>query len=410
MKKNVKDQQAPAANQKWWRYLGPGIITAAIVFGPSKITITSKMGASYGYQLIWLAVVAIGFMVLFTDMASRIAYARQESLLQIIRSKWGNIVPLIVGSGIFLVTASFQAGNAIGVGIAIGEMTNTESSVWVVVFTLAAISMLFFRSFYKVLERMMIGLVILMLVSFVATLFLSAPSLTQMAKGMIPGVPLGSAPLIIAFTASCFSIVAAFYQTYLVQERRRNRPLENGYQTAESRPGILLLGLLVIIVMACAAAVLHKNGWPVHSAMDMAKALEPLFGQNASWLFLLGLFGASFSSLIGNATVGGSLMGDALHNNSSLDSRKNRWLIATVMLTGGIVAILFGKLPLQAIILAQSLTIFIVPLIGFSLYNIANDRQIMGTLVNNSFQKLMGALGILLLLILAIINGINLLT
>ncbi len=45
--------------RKWLLSLGPGIITAAVVFGPSKMTITSKMGAVYSYSLLWIVVVAI---------------------------------------------------------------------------------------------------------------------------------------------------------------------------------------------------------------------------------------------------------------------------------------------------------------------------------------------------------------
>ncbi len=45
--------------RKWILSLGPGIITAAVVFGPSKMTITSKMGAVYGYSLLWIVVIAI---------------------------------------------------------------------------------------------------------------------------------------------------------------------------------------------------------------------------------------------------------------------------------------------------------------------------------------------------------------
>lgn len=367
------------------------------------------MGASYGYSLIWLTVVAIGFMIVFTEMAARIAHAKKESLLQIMRNKWGNTIPVIVGAGIFLVTTSFQAGNSIGVGISIGEMTGTTPAIWIALFTLAAISMLFFRSFYKTLEKCMISLVILMLLSFIVTFILSKPSFKDLASGLVPQIPEGSAPLVIAFTASCFSIVAAFYQTYLVQERYKNRPAHSGgYNKAESRPGIILLGVLVIIVMGCAAAVLHTNNIPVNTAMDMARALEPLFGEFATLLFLLGLFGASFSSLVGNAAIGGSLMGDALYNNSSFDFKKNRILIATVMIIGASIAIIFGKLPLQAIVIAQSLTIFIVPIIGISLFKIANDKEIMGELVNTNFQKLIGILGLLLLITLAAINAYNL--
>jgi Mn2+/Fe2+ NRAMP family transporter len=136
----------------------------------------------------------------------------------------------------------------------------------------------------------------------------------------------------------------------------------------------------------------------------MAKALEPLYGEYASVLFYLGLFGASFSSLVGNATVGGSLMGDALGWGDGFRDKKVKFLIATVMLIGATVAILFGKLPLEMIILAQSITIFLVPFIGFALLSIANDKTIMGAKVNTRYQAIVGFMGWLLITLLAVFN------
>lgn len=379
----------------------PGIITAAIVFGPSKITITSKMGASYGYDLLWVVAAAILFMIVYTGMATRIAHATDVSILTTIRHKWGSRASISVGVGIFLVTISFQAGNAIGTGIAVAEMTHTPANWWILIFTALALSLLFFRTFYRILEKLMIALVILMLLAFCITLVVIRPGADNILGGFIPRIPEGSTGLVIAFTASCFSLVAAFYQAYLVQEQKR-RGL---YSPANSAvPGILLLGVLVLIVMLCAGSALHSQGIPVNSAMDMARALEPLFGPYATHLFLAGLFGASFSSLVGNATVGGTMLADALYNESGLESPKVRWLIAVIMIAGAIIALIFGRVPLQAIVVAQSVTIFIVPVIGISLLLLANNKKIMGASANTLLQNVLGLTGLAILIVLAVVN------
>ncbi len=392
---------------RWLLTLGPGIITAALVFGPSKITITSKMGAVYGYSLSWIVVVAILFMAVFTNMGERIGLASHQSLLTLIRNKWSKRVAVLIGVGIFLVATSFQAGNSVGVGIAIAEATNTPTVVWILVFNILGISLLFFRGFYKILERLMILLVGIMLFSFVTTLFYAKPEIGGIISGFVPTIPQGSEGLVIAFMASCFSIVGAFYQAYLVQERRKLSPVpEDTSKKAEhgSLTGILLLGIMSLVVMICAAAVLKPNGIPVNSASDMAKALEPLFGVYAADMFLAGLFGASFSSLVGNATLGGTLLSDALGYGSNLSSKLTRVLIGLVMVCGAIIAIIFGKLPLELIVFAQSITIFLVPFIGFVLYSIASKETIMGKYVNGFSTKIIGALGLLLLLVLAVYN------
>lgn len=383
--------------------LGPGIIIAALVFGPSKITITTMLGATYNYSLLWIVVVAIFFMAIFTSMSARIGIAMEKSLLTTISQKWGKPVGIAIGLGIFLVTVSFQAGNSIGIGIAISEPTHTSQVPWIVLFNGIAIGLLFFKAFYKVLEKIMITLIFLMLFAFVTTLILSKPSFSDITVGLIPSIPEGSIGLVIAFMASCFSIVGACYQSYLVQERKRIHPgiPQSG---KESIVGMCILGLMSAILLVCSAAVLHPKGIAIHSATDMARALEPAFGKYAAYLFLAGLAGASFSALIGNATLGGTLSADALGYGGKLSSKMTRLLIALVMVIGAIIAIVFGKLPIQLIILAQAVTIFIVPFIGISLYMVANDRKLMGEYRNKSFSNIFGGIGLIVMIFLAVSN------
>ena len=390
--------------KKFMLSLGPGIITAALVFGPSKMTITSKLGADYGYSLLWIVALAIFFMVIFTSIGARIGVASKKSLLNTIRDKWGNKVAIAIGLGMFFVTTSFQAGNSVGVGLAVAEITGTSQVLWIIVFNVIGIGLLFFRSFYKVLEKLMIILVGVMLFSFVTTLFLVKPNLQEVTVGFLkPSVPIGSLGLVIAFFASCFSIVGAFYQSYLVQERIKLNP-EIVEKKSNSITGILILGIMSAIVLICAAAVLNTQGLKVNSASDMAKAIEPLFGNYASALFLIGLFGASFSSLVGNATVGGTLIGDALGYGSELNSKPVKAAIALVMIFGAAIAIIFGKLPLELIVFAQSVTIFLVPFIGVAMFAISIDAKIMGKYKNTKSATVFAFIGLLILVFLAFSN------
>jgi manganese transport protein len=387
----------------WVRSLGPGIITAALVFGPSKITITSKLGAEYGYSLLWIVVVAIFFMVVFTSMGARIGIASDEPLLGLISRKWGRTARIAIGVGVFFVTASFQAGNSIGIGLSLSELTHTSAVGWIVFFNVLGISLLFFRSFYKILEKIMIMLICMILCAFVTTLIMIKPGFQPVLSGIVPSIPRGSLTLVIAFIASCFSIVGAFYQSYMVQERRRVNPAIR--QTGrDSFTGIFLLGIISAIVLICGATVLHPAGIRVNSARDMSKALEPLLGKYASILFLCGLFGASFSALVGNSSLGGTMLGDALGYGSQLNSKQVRVLIALVMLVGAVVAIAFGKLPIELLIFAQSVTILIVPFIGLAMYAIANDGRIMGPLRNKGTDKLAGGIGLLMLILLGVMG------
>ncbi|MBE8719290.1 Nramp family divalent metal transporter [Sphingobacterium pedocola] len=386
----------------WINSVIPGIIIAAVVFGPSKMTITSKLGASYGYSLVWIVPIAIFFMAIFTGMGSRIGMQNTKSLIQLIQMKYGRLAVLCIGVGIFLVAASFQAGNAIGVGISLAEPTGTKPHIWLIIFTIMGISLLFFRSFYRVMERLMLFMVLLMFLSFIVTLILAKPDMESFFRGSIPSLPNGSEGLILAFMASCFSIVGAFYQAYIVQERKK-RSATGVYQD-KSLMGVIMLAVMSIVVMMCAASILYPRQSEVKSALDMANVLTPLFGSYASGVFLTGLFAASFSSLVGNATVGGSLLAEALGLKKGMDKLGSRVCIASVMVIGASVAILFQGLPLQLIVLAQSITIFLVPFIGYMMFDISNDASIMKDNKNTKFQQAGGLLGLLFLTGLAVYN------
>ena len=378
------------------RSLGPGIITAALVFGPGSLTINTKLGASFGFSLLWVLVLSTLFMIAFTSMSTRIGLDSTTSLITRIKIEMNPVLGVLCGISVFLITASFQAGNTIGASISFSELSGTPLWMWVSFFSLATILLLFFKSFYQILESLMIGLVSIMLLCFLLTLIMAGPNLITMAHGLIPSVPKGSDYLIISLTASSFSIVGAFYQSYLVREKKWKKEGKN-ISLKESRTGIITLGLLSSLVMSCASAVLHDHEMTVESASDLGKALEPLFGQFASTLFMIGLFAASFSSMIGNATIGGVILSDTIFNRSKLSHWSVRSMVILVIIIGAFVALIFGNLPLQLIIFAQGITILIVPLIAVVLVIFSSTRFISSELRNSVYMKFMGILGILIL-------------
>lgn len=386
-----------------FRKIGPGIITAALVFGPGSLTITIKLGAGYGYHLLWAVLLAIVFMTTFTAMSARIGLAIERSLIQEIRARYGRFLSIVIGLGVFLTTASFQAGNAVGAGVSFGELFHTSSAPWIVFFSGFAIALLFFRSFYQILEKIMIGLVLLMITAFLLTVLISRPNLIEIFKGFVPGLPSGAEYLTVALMASSFSIVGAFYQSYLVREKNWKR--EDAKECiAESRNGIIILGLLSTLVMICAGAVLFEAQKTANTPADLALALEPLFGRFTYAVFMIGFFAASFSSLLGNATIGGSILADTFSWGHQLQRVPTRAMIIVVILCGAGVALYFGAIPLQLIVMASGITAIIAPAAAIIIFLIARSEKIMGDLKNAMRTDIIGLVGLVALLIMISYN------
>ncbi len=346
--KNLKDQNSSFSNRNHPKkpksllsYLGPGFITAALVFGPGSLTVISKLGAGFGNAFLWVIAIAAFFMIVFVGMSIRIGLATEVSLLTTIRQRWGKGVSAFIGISIFLVVVSFQAGNTVGAGLAFSELSGTSITPWILFVTGLSIFLLYFKSFYKILEKLMLLLVSVMFVSFLGTLLIIRPDFTEIMMGFVPSLPAGSLLLAIALVASSFSIVGAFYQSYLVQEKGWKED-QSKQAKAEGISGIVMLGVIGSMILICAGSVLNPLNVEINSAADMGLAIEPLFGGLAKVLFMIGLFGASFSSLIGNATIGGTLLSDALGYGSRLSNTVTRLFIMLVMVAGATIAVWFG--------------------------------------------------------------------
>jgi len=108
--------------QPWYKRLGPGLITAAVVLGPGSIVSSSTAGAKAGYGLVWMLVLSAVVMATFTSMGARIGCALEESFLQHLAKRWGRPIAALTGFSAFFVAAGFQFGNNLGVAVAMEGM------------------------------------------------------------------------------------------------------------------------------------------------------------------------------------------------------------------------------------------------------------------------------------------------
>ena len=101
--------------RSWYNALGPGLITACVVIGPGSILTSSKVGASQGYGMAWVVLVAVAFMMTFLTLGAKLGVVTRESSCQIIADRLGRWLALLIGISVFFISASFQFGNNLGV-------------------------------------------------------------------------------------------------------------------------------------------------------------------------------------------------------------------------------------------------------------------------------------------------------
>lgn len=379
--------------------LGPAIITASVVLGPGSILANSTTGATYGYQMAWVLMIAVVLMIGMTALSTRLGVLMQSTIGEEVARRAGRPFAVLIGVTIFLVASCFQFSNNTGVLAAFEPfITGNQKTISLILLTLAnatAISaLLFARDLYRHIENLMKILVGLMVVGFMGNLILAKPSLSGILAGFIPSVPEGSANSIlpragqpdvfrpvVAMIGTTFSIAAAYYQSYLVQQKGWTKA---NYRTSiiDTLTGIGMLGLISLVIMCTASAAFH--GKPIaeelKSAADFARQLEPTFGPGAKYLFCAGIFAGAISSFLVNALIGGAMLSDGCGFGGRMEDRGVRICTVFALLIGYGVAVYMVlknvQPPVNLIIFAQSVTVLGGPLIAIVLIWLATRSDL----------------------------------
>ena len=383
--------------------IGPGFIIASVVLGPGSITVSSKIGATHGYSLLWVIVFSGLAMGIYVHMASRFGVTQDKTILQTIADNYGRWFAALIGVSSFVMASSFQFGNNLGVATALNTLTGVSENVWPFVFTGAAVVLVFFaKGLYKILEKLMIVLVMTMIIAFLLNLIFTKPDLAATASGFVPSIPTSGLDELAALVATTFVLHVAIYQSYLSQDKGWKIPdMKRGFR--DTVASIIMLGGITGMIIMTSAAALHPKGIMVANAADMAIQLEALFGRFAKIIFSIGLWAAAFSSLTVNAVVGGGLLSDGLGLGRSMEEKAPRIFTITAMVIGMIISLILlniNKNVVSHLIVAQASTLFAVPAVAIGLFLISNNKKVMGKYVNTWRQNILAVFGLVLILLM----------
>ena len=380
------------------RQIGPALVLATVVIGPGSLTLHTRAGSVYGYALLWVPVVATVLMAVFTWISARIGLVTGKTLFQVTREKYGARVAQIGGVFGYLAVLAFQAGNSAAVGFAMNAFFGGDPRLWATVLFFPALGLIFLPNLYGKLELLVKVIVGLMLLSFAGTLAIVGVDAGGMLAGLAPSFPdQPSIFLMLGMTATTFSIAAAVYQSYLMREKKWG--VERlGSASIDTIAGIGILGLISIVILLTSAGAIYGSAVAVDSAEGMAQQLEPLIGPAAFYLFILGFFFASFSSLVVNPLIGATLLTDALDRDSSMDGRPVKLWTGVAMAAGLLVILLFKGTPVELIRTAQAFAVVAFPLLGFLVLAISRDKKLMGGHVPGPWVSGIALMGYLIIL------------
>lgn len=382
--------------------MGPSFVAGAWQFGPGNLTTAVQAGSGFQYALIWVIAISTLLMIFLTDMSVRLGICSPVSLISSIKDELGTWVGVLAGIGIFLITLCFSVGNAVGSGLGASLLFGGNPVMWSVVATILVGALLLTRNVYRAVEKLLVVIVAIMAVAFVVSAFAANPDWGQAAAGLVPSVPDGSMLLIIALVGTNFSVNAAFFASYGTKENNRTPEQYRDVTIADTIPGIVAPGIMTALVIAVAAAALGHTGEPVASIVALANVFEPLAGPVGAKIFALGFVGAAFSSMVANATAGGTMLSDGLGRGSSAAAPAAKIIAGCILAFGVVIALVFQSSPVQLIVTAQALTVFVAPVLAALIIVMANRRGLMGRMRNTWWQNVFGVIGLVAVLTLSV--------
>lgn len=388
--------------------IGPGSLVAAAFIGPGTVTVCTLSGVQFGFALLWAMVLSVIATIVLQEMTARLGLVTQKGLSEVIRQeiktpflKYASIV--LVLSAIVIGNAAYEGGNISG-GVLGLETLFGESIINVFDLQLNSFSfligtiafLLLYIGNYKVLERVLIALVIVMSLAFLVTAFLTKPDISELLKGaFIPQFPNGSTLLIIALIGTTVVPYNLFLHASLVKEKWKS--IEDlGYARKDTFIAIILGGLVSMSVIVSATSI--PNG-EIDNAADLALGLEPLFGSFSKYFLAIGLFAAGITSAITAPLAAAYVATGCFGWNSNLKSRRFR-LVWFFILVLGVCISSSGIKPIEIIKFAQIANGILLPIItGFLLW-VMNRSELLGnhknSNLNNSFGGLIFVISILL--------------
>lgn len=385
--------------KNWLRNVGPGVLVSAAFIGPGTVTVCTLAGVNFGYELLWALLLSVLACIVLQEMSARFGIVSQKGLSDAIREEIKNPVLRVLGiilvlSAVVVGNAAYEAGNITGAVLGITAvaapleipMGAFQLNLWSVFIGAVAFVILSLGN-YKALEKIFIGLVIMMSVSFLITAFLVKPSLTAILKGLfIPST--GSAGLLTVMALVGTTVVPynLFLHASLVSEKWKD-PSQLNTARKELVTAIFLGGVVSMAIVICAAAPAITNN--VSSAVDLAVGLEPLFGKFATWFVAMGLLAAGITSSITAPLAAAYVVKGCFGWKKGLKSFKFKAVWAVILWVGVFLSSLKLK-PVEVIQFAQVANALLLPVIAVFLFWIVNRSAVMGKHRNSKFQNFAG--------------------
>ena len=392
----------------WHRYLvfaGPAVVASIAYLDPGNFATNIHAGAKYGYNLLWVVLLANVVAMLFQALSAKLGIVTGRNLAEMCREQFPRpIVRAMWAAGEIAAMATDLAeflGGAIGLSLLfhlplLGGMLVTAIIVYGI--------LLYERRGFRPIELIIGGLVAVIALCYMIELFIAPVDWGSAAlHTVLPQIPDGEALLLaVGIIGATVMPHAVYLHSGLTQARipARTESERRKLVRISNREVIIALsvaGLVNMAMVVMASGAFHAGHPEVAEIETAYHTLVPLLGGAAAGVFLVSLLASGISS----STVG--TMAGQMIMQGFVGFRIPIWLRRLVTMLPAFIVVALGVNATNTLIISQVILSITLPVPMIALIMFTRRRDLMGEFASRRLTHVAASLGAAVVLML---NGL----
>ncbi|MGL2963493.1 NRAMP family divalent metal transporter [Flavobacterium sp. RSB2_4_14] len=390
--------------KRFWKILGPGLITGASDDDPSGIATYSQAGAAFGLSTLWTAIIAFPLMAAIQQMCAKIGLVTSQGLTGALKTNYPKPVLYLMLVFSFPAIVMNIGADIAGMG-AVGNLLfpKIEAMYFSVIFTLLLLGLIIYLPYHKIAATLKYLCIVLLVYLIVP--FLYKQDWLDIAKNtFIPTIQFNKefVAVLVGILGTTISPYLFFWQASMEVEEmahKKKHLIVNKKIITEMQQdvdfGMSFSGLVMFFIILTTGTVLYKGGiHQIDTVEQAAAALKPLAGNFAYLLFAIGVIG---TGLLAIPVLCGSLsyiITETFGWEQGLDKKfheaKAFYLVMTISLILGLSLNYIGISPIKALIYTAILYGITAPVLIAIILHISNNKSVMGNLTNSRLSNILG--------------------
>jgi manganese transport protein len=396
-------QDAQVRLRPSWILLGPAFVAAIAYVDPGNVAANVSAGAQFGFLLVWVIVVANVMACLVQYLSAKLGLVSGLSLPEAVGRQMRRRSRLAYWLQAEMVAMATDLAEVMGGAIALHLLFDLPLLFGGVITGVVSLLLLVVkdRRGQQIFERVITGLLLIIAIGFVASLFVSRPPAHEVAAGLLPGFKGAESVLLAAAMLGATVMPHAVYLHSGLARDRHGHPEPGPMRRMLLRVtrwdvGIAMLVAGAVNMSMLLVAATNLQGQANTDSIDGAHAaVRDALGPTIALLFAIGLLASGLASSSVGAYAGAMIMQGLLHVTMPLVLRRLITLIpALAILAAGLDAS-------RVLVLSQVVLSFGIPFALIPLVRLTSNRALMGDDANH---RVTTALGWLVAALITLLN------